>query len=257
MKRKLLTLGMALICVFSMTACGGTEDTSANAESLYGITQDSAISYADQVIGSIQTIVAQNMQEQYASDAVISAALDSWESALEDIGEVQGMSGHTVAADEDGVTIDVHVDGSEHDANIVITLDDELALSSITTNVEYSFGELMENAALNTVLGMGTVFVVLILISLIIYAMGYIPKIQARFAKGKEETEVLPSEEKAPVMAAEPQDGEPETDDTQLVVVITAAIAASEDVPVDQLVVRSIRRRPSAHWKHSQDMRRI
>ena len=155
MKRKLLTLGMALICVFGMTACSGAADsTSASAESLYGITQDSAVDYADQVIASIQTIVAQNMQDQYASDTVISSALDSWESALEDIGQVQSMSGHTVSADEDGVTIDVHVDGSEHDANIVITLDDELALSSITTNVEYSFGELMENAALNTVLGM-------------------------------------------------------------------------------------------------------
>ena len=89
MKRKLLTLGMALICVFGMTACSGAADASAEAENLYGITQDSAAVYADQVINSIQTIVAQGMQEQYASDTVISSALDSWESALEDIGEVQ------------------------------------------------------------------------------------------------------------------------------------------------------------------------
>ena len=89
MKRKLLTLGMALICVFGMTACSGAADASAEAENLYGITQDSAADYADQVINSIQTIVAQGMQEQYASDTVISSALDSWESALEDIGEVQ------------------------------------------------------------------------------------------------------------------------------------------------------------------------
>ena len=255
MKRKLLTLGMALICVFGMTACSGAADsTSASAESLYGITQDSAVDYADQVIASIQTIVAQNMQDQYASDTVISSALDSWESALEDIGQVQSMSGHTVSADEDGVTIDVHVDGSEHDANIVITLDDELALSSITTNVEYSFGELMENAALNTVLGMGTVFVILILICLIIYCFNFIPKIQASFSgSGKEPEEKKEAAPAAPVpavSAAAPAAQENPMDDCELVAVIAAAVAASEGAPSPEgFVVRSIRRVPVSRWK--------
>ena len=255
MKRKLLTLGMALICVFGMTACSGAADsTSASAESLYGITQDSAVDYADQVIASIQTIVAQNMQDQYASDTVISSALDSWESALEDIGQVQSMSGHTVSADEDGVTIDVHVDGSEHDANIVITLDDELALSSITTNVEYSFGELMENAALNTVLGMGTVFVILILICLIIYCFNFIPKIQASFSGKKKEPEARKEAEQvvsaAPAAPAVQAAEENPMDDCELVAVIAAAVAASEGAPSPEgFVVRSIRRVPASRWK--------
>ena len=259
MKRKLLTLGMALICVFSMTACSGKADTSANAESLYGITQDSAVSYADQVISSIQAIVAQNMQDQYASDPVISAALDSWESALEDIGEVQSISGHTVSADEDGVTIDVHVDGSSHDAEIVITLDDELALSSITTNVEYSFGELMQNAALNTILGMGTVFVILILICLIIYCFNFIPKIQASFSGRKKEPEekreAAPAAVSAPVPAAPVAAAAEQNpmDDCELVAVIAAAIAASEGAPSPEgFVVRSIRRVPASRWKANQ-----
>ena len=184
---------------------------------------------------------------------MISSALDSWESALEDIGQVQSMSGHTVSADEDGVTIDVHVDGSEHDANIVITLDDELALSSITTNVEYSFGELMENAALNTVLGMGTVFVILILICLIIYCFNFIPKIQASFSGKKNE----PAEKKEkPAVSAAPAAPAVQTaeqnpmDDCELVAVIAAAIAASEGAPSPEgFVVRSIRRVPVSRWK--------
>ncbi len=121
MKRKLLTLGMALICVFGMTACSGAADsTSASAESTYGITQDSAVNYADQVIASIQTIVAQNMQDQYASDTVISSAPGQLGKRSGGHWTVQSVSGHTVIVDKDGVTIDVHVDGSEHDANIVI-----------------------------------------------------------------------------------------------------------------------------------------
>ena len=252
MKRKLLTLGMALICVFGMTACSGAADASAEAENLYGITQDSAADYADQVINSIQTIVA-----QYASDTVISSALDSWESALEDIGEVQSISGHEVSANADGVTIDVHVDGSSHDANIVIMLDEELMLSSITTNVEYSFGEMMQNAALNTVLGMGTVFTILILICLIIYCFNFIPKIQAAFSGGKKEPEA--KKEAAPAAAAAPAPvpaapaapvAQNPMDDYELVAVIAAAIAASEGASSPEgFVVRSIRRVPGSRWK--------
>lgn len=253
MKRKLLTLGMALICVFGMTACSGAADASAEAENLYGITQDSAADYADQVINSIQTIVAQGMQEQYASDTVISSALDSWESALEDIGEVQSISGHEVSANADGVTIDVHVDGSSHDASIVIILDEELMLSSITTNVEYTFGELMQNAALNTVLGMGAVFVILILICLLIYCFKFIPGNQGT-SGGKKE----PEEKKAAPVAPAPAPAAPVAsaaaqnpmDDYELVAVIAAAIAASEGASSPEgFVVRSIRRVPGSRWK--------
>ncbi|HJA93000.1 MAG TPA: OadG family protein [Candidatus Eisenbergiella merdipullorum] len=252
MKRKLLTLVMALICVFTMTACSGEDDSAANAESMYGITEESAVNYADQVISSIQAIAAQNMQDQYASDAVISSALDSWTSAMEDIGEVKSFSDYKVSADKDGVTINVHVNGSDHDAEVVITLDDELSLSSITTNVEYSFGELMQNAALNTILGMGTVFVILILICLIIYCFNFIPKIQASFSKGeKKQEEKKTAAPAAPAAAAvENAAGQNPADDHELVAVIAAAIAASEGAASPEgFVVRSIRRVPASRWK--------
>ena len=38
------------------------------------------------------------------------------------------------------------------------------------------------------------------------------------------------------------------TDDGELVAVIAAAIAASEEVPADGVIVRSIRRRKSNKW---------
>ena len=49
-------------------------------------------------------------------------------------------------------------------------------------SAHYSTGEILEKAGLNTVLGMGTVFVVLIFISFIIYLLGYIPKLQEKLA---------------------------------------------------------------------------
>lgn len=95
----------------------------------------------------------------------------------------------------------------------------------------------MENALQNTVLGMGTVFAMLIAIAMIIYCFKIIPVIQKKFAKKEELAAEAPKA--APVSAAPVQ----ETDDLELVAVIAAAIAASENVPVDSFRVRTIKRR--------------
>lgn len=95
----------------------------------------------------------------------------------------------------------------------------------------------MENALQNTVLGMGTVFAMLIAIAMIIYCFKIIPVIQKKFAKKEEPAAEAPKA--APVSAAPVQ----ETDDLELVAVIAAAIAASENVPVDSFRVRTIKRR--------------
>lgn len=102
-----------------------------------------------------------------------------------------------------------------------------------------NMGEIMKKAGLNTVMGMGTVFLVLILISIIIYLLGFIGKAQKKRPAETVGVSVTP---------AEPEDL---TDDFELVAVIAAAIAASEGVPADQLVVRSIRRKASPNrWKN-------
>ena len=88
-------------------------------------------------------------------------------------------------------------------------------------------------AVMNTLIGMGTVFVVLILISIIIFLLKYVPKM---FEKKKAEPEAAKQEV-------------PVSDNTQIIAVITAAIAAQMEaetgvcVPADGLVIRSIKKR--------------
>ena len=115
----------------------------------------------------------------------------------------------------------------------------------MTVSAENSMSEILEKSGLNTLLGMGTVFAVLIFISIIISLFKFIPKIEAAFRKPKEEPQA------APVIAALPTEEEavPETDDLELIAVISAAIAACEGTSTDGFVVRSIRRRPSNKWK--------
>lgn len=129
-------------------------------------------------------------------------------------------------------------------------------VKEILATPNYTFGEKMSKAAANTLMGMGTVFVVLIFISLVIAQFERINKLSTKIAnwwanrKAKKaqaniETEVTaPSASDvapAPAVAAVSQNP---MDDTQLVAVITAAVVAANVAigGTDQLVVRSIRK---------------
>ena len=98
-------------------------------------------------------------------------------------------------------------------------------------------------AVMNTLIGMGTVFVVLILISIIIFLLKYVPKM---FEKKKAEPEAAKQEKPAAKAVAKQE--VPVSDNTQIAV-ITAAIAAQMEaetgvcVPADGLVIRSIKKR--------------
>ena len=122
---------------------------------------------------------------------------------------------------------------------IVIT---ENGYDSISVSADYEMSELMTKAALNTLLGMGTVFAVLILISILISCFNLIPKIQEKFRKKPAQAESAPAPVKAAPVAAPVE--EEAADDTELIAVIAAAIAASEGAAsADGYVVRSIIRR--------------
>ena len=133
-------------------------------------------------------------------------------------------------------------------AQIIVSNDMFMKLESAALNPTASMGELMAKAALNTLIGMGTVFVVLILISLIIACFGFIPKIQAKMAAKKEAKTAAPETTGVDNAVAQIVEAESAaanlTDDLELVAVIAAAIAASEGAAsTDGFVVRSIRRR--------------
>ena len=192
-------------------------------------------------MGSMDSIVRGGTIEEYSDDAVFGPALDSYENSLEDIGEVQGFNNEQAVLDSDGnYLINIGVDGSNHDADVVITVGVKTGTpSNVATNVRYTLGELMEQAGLNTILGMGTTFVILILLSLIISAFALIGKSQAN--KKKKAAAIQAAE--APAAAPVAEVAEEVTDDNELIAVIAAAVAASEgQTTTDGFVVRSIRK---------------
>lgn len=238
MKKLLLVLGM-ITCMFGLTACGGTVEEVDN----YGITEEQAFEYADGLIATMDQIVAAGQMEQYESDNVIYAALTNYEKALPDMGDYQSVTDHEIIYN-DGILMNVTVQGSLRPANVEIMLDEELALVSISTNVIYTFGETMTKAALNTLMGMGTVFAVLILIIVLISSFSLIPKIQAAFSGKKEEKKDTTDKVVEQIIKHEEITYEDVTDDAELVAVIAAAIAAYEGSgSASGYVVRSLKRR--------------
>lgn len=98
-------------------------------------------------------------------------------------------------------------------------------------------------ALMNTLMGMGTVFIVLIFISFLISLFKYINKI----GSGKQTVEVKPASAPVPVQMVEEE--EELADDTELAAVITAAIAAYAGTSSEGFQVRSIKRAAKSTWR--------
>jgi len=119
------------------------------------------------------------------------------------------------------------------------------SIALLLTGCESDLGQKMSNAALNTLMGMGVVFVVLIIICYVIKAFGIINKVETR-KKAEKALIEGPAQPAAPAEIEE----EDETDDLELVAVIAAAIAAYEGTTPEGIQVRSIRKVSSAkQWK--------
>ena len=234
---------VAILACLGLSACGSSEPAVVENPLC---TPEEAASIGQNTVDNMDFIVRGDMMDQYAGDEVSYAGLLSWKAALEEMGSYTGVEDIKSEIGSDEVRIEILAGGTEHDAIVEMVLTSEGA-QSISANIQYSMAELMERAALNTLIGMGTVFVVLIIISLLISGFNLIPKIQAVFKKDKTSGEKSIAEEAVDKTIA--QIIKQEDDDQELVAVISAAIAAYEastgtgSGTTDGFVVRSIRKR--------------
>lgn len=128
----------------------------------------------------------------------------------------------------------------KHDVKYEVIFDKNYHITSANVNVIYSTGELMGKAGINTAFGMGTVFVMLILIALIISLFGVFSGASKKKAEKKKAAASTGVDNAVKTIEA---NEEAEEDDTELVAVIAAAIAAFEgSSSTDGFVVRSIKR---------------
>lgn len=204
------------------------------------------------------SMVSQNYNINFGYDSIdvegnaILTGMVSFNNTYDELGDIKTSEGFqgTYKVSGDEIIVSVPVTGTKTDSNgnvrtataeLIFTNDIFLTLKSCALNLDQTMGELMTKAAMDTLMGMMTVFAVLILISILIWAMGGIPKLQAKLAKKPESKK----EESIDNTIAQIVEKEESTeDDTELVAVIAAAIAAYEgSQSTDGFVVRSIRKR--------------
>ena len=272
LKKKILLWACLLFAAVSLCACGTAGSTWS--EGVSADDEQYMIQVSEQIFQSVVEISGTDYVKEAEKIPLFKKALTSYEGSAEDIGDfdpAQPFNESVKRTDEDEYEVSFDIKGSKHDATVVTMFKEGwnqtqgsfyLDPVSVTTNVDYSFGELMAQAGLNTLLGMGITFGVLILLCFVISQFGRIHKYQEM----REEEERMLAELKKPLVveALEPVpetftpeelslrakaagiEEEPAEEiqaDMTLIAVIAAAIAAYEGKPSpDELVVRSIRR---------------
>ena len=238
-----------IACILGLTACG-SEKTVQTSNDLF--TKEDVVAYVEQTCNELNAgyVQAAAMGAEGADYIESDPFLASWADGAEELGNFVGViAGETeVTFSDENVVATVQIQGDQvykenktRTAAVEFIISNDGMLENVTVNINYDMSELMTNAALNTLLGMGTVFIVLILISLIISCFNFIPKIQEAFAKKAKKEDV--KAEAVDNTIAQIVEKE-EADDLELIAVISAAIAASEGATsTDGFVVRSIIRR--------------
>lgn len=260
--KRLLAFACMITCIFGLTACGSeavlTEYEQEKADQALDLASEQIIplvleytseEHQAEMDQYTSEEIAQIMEEEHqlgATGYVFNAAVDSFETALDTIGSVTNIGEASAEIDDDQIIVHVQIEGEKKNAvaEVIFSNDMFLEMESAALNPTSTMSELMGRAALNTLIGMGTVFAVLILISLIIYCFAFIPRLQAKFSKkNKEEKSGNTGIDNAVAQIVEQEGISEAGDDLELAAVIAAAIAASEGaVSTDGFVVRSIRR---------------
>ena len=267
--KKIITLVCTIACIFGLTACG-SEVTYTDyeiqkmdyAKSIVeglampyfeGYMDDAKLSSLDkytaeeitQVVAIETSELTQGMTYLNMDGNAMKGAAISFNNAADVIGKIESYGEVTAESDGKTIIVTVPVTGSlkKGNAEVIVSNDMFMEIQSASLNEESTMGDAMVKAALNTIIGMGTVFIVLVLISFIIALFGFIPKIQAKIEEGKKNKEVKVESIDNTIAQIVEKEEVDVTDDCELVAVIAAAIAASEGAATtDGFVVRSVRK---------------
>lgn len=180
------------------------------------------------------------------------AAVESWLSVRDNLGDFVSVKEHDITADSSSITIQSTCDFANGEGAVSIVLDrNTLTPDSITfTEQNSSLGKTMQEAAMNTVMGLGIVFLVLLFLSFLIGQFKHIGKLEESMSKKN----AAPAPKAAPAPAAPvaaPAPAEETLDDGELIAVIAAAIAAAEGTTTDGFVVRSIKKSNRNKWQRA------
>lgn len=236
-----------MVCVLALTlamsVCAFAADT---------VTEDEVANYksaAETLISQIAGFSDEEIENYLAQDdAFTTATMESWKSVKDELGAYSSIVSQDVEKDGDVVTISTVAQFEKAKADVVLMLDlGQQMYTSMTYSVQYSLAANMQRAGMNTLMGIGIVFLMLVFLSFVIGLFKYIEKFQNVGKKKAAEEAPKVEEAPAPAIAQSEAADEDFADDLELVAVISAAIAAYENTSGDSFVVRSIKKSNKWH----------
>ncbi len=285
MKHKILVLGVMISCLLGLTACGSEIQYNTVEGSRYHtqlFTSSSISNYAtyleDEVFEKwyLQGVTPENFEERTYFDLAMKynqaagelsfddsyynvhkSGYDSWYKSIADLGfnspdtlmtDVNVTDVQYYVNDEGVLVIDATLQGTKHTALMEIYMGNNFNPTDIGVTVNKTTGEKLENAGLNTLLGMGMAFAILVIISLII---SLFPTLFGGNKKKKESDKEIAQKAIENTVTQIADKEEDLTSDEELVAVIAAAIAAYEgSSSTEGFQVRSIRK-VNRNWKNN------
>lgn len=262
-------LSLAFVLIFSMASLVFAEETTiqydeeklkSDAQSLYIAFFSMSDVEAEYVIDNIPGVLGDGVKSFESVKAVLGEY---------DVNDVKAEE-FKVEGHEDNVQI--IVTGTLKNEQIQMTVEYRVLLGELqrykisfelVSNDKSGLGERMLDALLNTVIGLTTVFLVLILIAFVIWLFKFIPAMQRVFAKLNfisaikkkrnnkriQKNEDMDSVDNTVAQIDAREEAENLTDDLELVAVIAAAIAAYEETDINGFVVRSIKKSHANKWR--------
>lgn len=236
MKKKILLMVSVCLMILGLTACGKTDPKSVDYN---GYTYDQLKTVTQNTVATLVNMGDEQKALYEASDDELTRSIVTrWEDATSDVGSYVGLSDFVITKSGKTLTCEQKIKFEKREVILTYVYTYySMEVNDVTIDKVYSLGEKMSKAAMNTLMGMGTVFAVLILISLVISCFKIFP-----YLEQKKAAESAENTQKKEVPAAQAKADTP-ADDLELIAVIAAAVAASTGTSTDDFVVRSIKRR--------------
>ncbi|MDO4939147.1 MAG: OadG family transporter subunit [Lachnospiraceae bacterium] len=249
--KKILLACILTLTVLTLAACGSSNKTELTDQEQLHLEQTALQMAANIIMLEDEQIDMLIEQYEYEQNVPLANGFNSWKSAKKELGEFLGIGdgvGDTKIESDGSYTITIPLLFEKRECEFILGLESRFLkdssggieyINQLTFNPVFSLGEKLSQAATNLVIGMGTVFVVLIFLAWVISLFKYVNKAEKKLedkkkAKEAAKAEAAPAAKAAPaaapaVKAAPAVQITPAPADEELQAVIAAAIAAYEE----------------------------
>lgn len=219
--------------------------------------QEALASYAQSSIEMVTAMSDAQIQEQIQPttllavvDDSVAASLQSWLDNKAELGAYVSTVSHDISVTEDDIYVKSTCVFENMEGIITTTLSrEDLSMAGMSFSTgDVSFAQKMKEAGMNTIMGIGIVFLVLLFLSFLIAQFKHVNKLENLGAKKAAPAPAAPTPAPAPVAAPAVEEV---VDDGELIAVIAAAIAAAEGTSTDGFVVRSIKKHNRKKWQNA------